>query len=104
MLSQVLGDGPSVFDFSLRVGTEEARLVVERLTLFADVFFFRQSGVDAAIETLTGLPPRRENTHLRRFVDPSDPLVREAAALACTLDRAVYTHAQQTFGTAPRPH
>jgi hypothetical protein len=106
MLSQVLGDGPTVFDFSLRVGTEEARLVSERLTLLTNVYFFEQSGVDAAIETLTGLPPRRENAHLRRFVDPADPLVREAAALACTLDRAVYTQAQQTFGTAPppRPH
>jgi hypothetical protein len=104
MLSQVLGDGPSVFDFSLRVGADESRLVSERLALFSDVYFFEQAGVDAAIEALTGLPPRRENAHTRRFVDPADPLVREAAALACTLDRAVYDHAKQTFGAAPRPH
>jgi hypothetical protein len=103
MLSQVLGDGPSVFDFSLRVGLDDLHLVSQRLELFSHVYFFEHAGVDTAINDLTGLPPRRENAHTSRFVDPTDPHAREAAALACGYDLAVYERALHAFGTATSP-
>jgi hypothetical protein len=97
MLFHVLGDSPRVFDFSLRAGADEHRVVSARLHEFANVHFTEAGGVAAAIRQITGRGPRVENANTRHVVDRADPEARAAAAAACSLDRAIYDQARRTF-------
>lgn len=98
MMFHVLGDSPRVFDFSLRAGAEEHRIVSARLREFAHVHVAEAGGVAAAIDQITGRGPRIENVNPRHAVDPADPEARAAAAAACPLDVAIYEQARRTFG------
>lgn len=103
MLFQVLGDDHRVFDFSRRVGREEFQLVSERLNRFSQIYFVENAGVNVAIQDLTGLPTRVANMGSVRSINPTDPEAREAAALACVHDIALYEQALGAFGLVTLP-